>query len=101
MNLLPKNMTHMGGGYYIVRTQAGFRKALKSFGWKDDPKWPSFTEADAYPKKYPAMVHLSSAYRGYHYIHVDCLYLGVDMPIRIHRLMKKLKLALTRARGEV
>lgn len=83
---MPKNMKHVSGGYYIVRTQAGFRSALKDYVSGTDISWRNL---DSYPRRYPSIVHLSTGYRGYLYVEVDCIYLGVDFAIVVDRLRKK------------
>jgi hypothetical protein len=49
------NMTHLGGSMYIVRTQAGLRKAIKQ-------QFDDWKEMEVYgrPKKYPAIVAIMS-----------------------------------------
>lgn len=49
------NMTHLGGSMYIVRTQAGLRKAIKQ-------QFDDWKEMEVYgrPKKYPALVSIVS-----------------------------------------
>lgn len=49
------NMTHLGNSMYIVRTQAGLRKAIKQ-------QFDDWKEMEVYgrPKKYPAVVAIMS-----------------------------------------
>lgn len=44
---------------FVLRTQAGFRAALKSLGFGDQ-------EVGSYPTKYPCMATIVSEYSGYH-----------------------------------
>ena len=48
---LPPNFTHIKGRCYVVRTQAGFRQALKHYNGGD-----KFDEVQGYPKAYPSFV---------------------------------------------
>lgn len=66
------NMQPLGQGFYIVRTQAGFKAALKRY-------FDEMPERDIifnWPKKYPALIALSTGYEGYHYPQVKVLPLG-------------------------
>lgn len=60
------NMTQLGPCTFLVRTQAGFKKALKTF-W-DDPADGPMPDVHGYPASYPAVMVLVMKYRGYHYI---------------------------------
>ena len=66
------NMKYLGHGYYLCRTQAGFRRAVKEFNrnyasdfegqW--NPKTQTYgprpaKEVRGYPKSYPSLVHIS------------------------------------------
>lgn len=66
-----ENMTHLGGAMYIVRTQAGLRKAIKARfeDWKG-------LEVCGRPKKYPALVTISMGYCGYEYINIHSVHLN-------------------------
>jgi hypothetical protein len=66
----PENLKHVGGPFYIVRTQAGFRRALKQFYGRV----PSRLEG--YPVSYPSLVCFSTGYRGYHYARTDCMHVN-------------------------
>ena len=60
------NMKKIAPGIYLVRSEAGFRKALKEeFAdyYKDWP-WTSSHTLDGYPKSYPSVVALHVGYRG-------------------------------------
>lgn len=63
------NFEHLGGGHYTVRTQAGFKQALRHY------HAPYGEEADVrgYPSSYPSLIHISTAYCGYHYTVVDSI----------------------------
>lgn len=65
MSGLPPNMTKIRNNTYIVRTQAGYRKALKDFHKDADP---CDKEVRSYPKTYPSLVILSSHYNGGNYV---------------------------------
>lgn len=69
----PANMEALGQGFYIVRTQAGFRKALKH---ELDLKGGQVSSTDNFPKFYPALVHITFGYRGYHFPEVSVAHLG-------------------------
>ena len=67
---LPPNLTEIGGGFYIVRTQAGFKKLIKQRS--DD-----YTkEIDCYPTKYPVLVCVTEGYEGYWYHQVRAIHLN-------------------------
>lgn len=65
------NMTHLGGAMFIVRTQAGLRKAIKARfdDWKG-------LEVCGRPKKYPALVTISMGYCGYEFINIHSVHLN-------------------------
>lgn len=65
------NMTHLGGAMYIVRTQAGLRKALKA-QFED---WKTL-KVNGRPTKYPVLVTLSVGYCGYEYISIHSVHLS-------------------------
>lgn len=56
------NMIKVGPKLYIVRTQAGFRKAFKQHA-SDDWDW-SWRDKNAYPKAYPALIQIDHYYDG-------------------------------------
>lgn len=60
------NMERVTEDLYIVRTQAGFRKALKEFNGE------RYEKHFGYPRSYPALAHFTTDYAGYHYIQVHC-----------------------------
>lgn len=71
MSELPDNWTHVGGPFYIVRTQAGLKQALKHWGYqRHDP-------VAGYPRSYPALICISGGYQGYgavvHAVHLNRL----------------------------
>lgn len=57
---LPPNWTHIKSSFYLVRTQAGFRQALKHFQGENGDD----AECRNYPKTYPAVVSFSWGYNG-------------------------------------
>lgn len=60
-----ENMTKIGHSTYVVRTQAGYRKALKDFHKDADP---FDKKVQSYPKSYPSLIILSSHYNGGNYV---------------------------------
>jgi hypothetical protein len=70
MEQLPDNWTHVGGPFYIVRTQAGLRQALKHHG-----KLPG-EDTRGYPRTYPALVCFSNGYSGSEWVRVDAVHLN-------------------------
>lgn len=67
------NLIHVPGTWmFIVRTQAGFRKACKIY---EDGDFKM--EVDNYPTSYPALISLSTGYRGYTYISVSWVHINV------------------------
>lgn len=66
------NYERMAHGVYVVRTQAGFRNAVKEFAGREDTK-RMFQEMRGYPKSYPSMVCLAFEYRGYHFVSVTAI----------------------------
>lgn len=65
-------MTHVSGAFYLVRTQAGLKKAIKHYFDEDDAKMDVY----GYPKKYPALISLNTGYQGYWYIVVKQVHLN-------------------------
>lgn len=61
-----ENMRCLGNGFYLCRTQAGFRKAVKTH-------FVDRMDIVGFPKSYPSLVHLSAGYCGYHYVLAECL----------------------------
>lgn len=58
-----KNYTHIKNGFYLVRTQAGLKQAIKH--WLQDEDWRKrFDNVDGYPESYPSIVTFSVSYRG-------------------------------------
>lgn len=77
MNLLKRifnkpNYERIARGVYVVRTQAGFRNAVKEFANPEDTK-RMFQEMEGYPKSYPSLICLAFEYRGYHYVRVTAV----------------------------
>lgn len=63
------NVTRIAHGMYIVRTQAGFRKAIKDACFSDI----HVSETDNYPKVYPSLVSITNGYKGSWYPQVRCI----------------------------
>lgn len=61
------NLVRLRNNAYIVRTQAGFRKALKCFSGCV----PRYLRG--YPKSYPSLVFFSLEYTGYHALVATCI----------------------------
>lgn len=69
------NVTRLScsGDMYIVRTQAGFRRACKDF---DRRCSSDGLEPNGFPTEYPSLISLSMGYRGYHFIEVAWIHLN-------------------------
>jgi hypothetical protein len=63
-----QNFKPISSSIYSVRTQAGFKQAVKHYVGCDSIK----SEVSGFPKKYPSIVIFSDAYSGYHYTVADC-----------------------------
>lgn len=55
------NMVRISQGMYVVRTQAGFRKALKAYRRYHEVESP-ISEIKGYPKEYPSLVMFGFTY---------------------------------------
>lgn len=64
-------MHRVGSGIYIVRTQAGFRRALKTYLGEDYKGMVK--DVYGYPTSYPSIVFFYLDYRGYHYPVARCM----------------------------
>jgi hypothetical protein len=64
-----ENWKHISGGFYTVRTQAGFRQAVRHFAGAMDGEY----EIKGFPNEYPALVSLSIGYSGNEWIRVQSL----------------------------
>jgi hypothetical protein len=71
MDNLSPNFHRVAPGVYIVRTQAGFRKALKKFLGESYAEMKS--DLVGYPKEYPSMVFFSNGYKGYFFPVAKCI----------------------------
>lgn len=59
-------MIRISHGIYLVRTQAGFRKAIKTEFSEDFGEWKTYAKnVCGFPVKYPSVVSLSVGYKGY------------------------------------
>jgi len=54
---------------YIVRTQAGFRQAVKEYSGPDF----DMGYLRGFPQSYPALVMFSDGYEGYHFTEASCI----------------------------
>lgn len=59
------NIKEIGNGFYIVRTQAGFRKLAKKYDVYDGDEWSKLSDIlRGFPTSYPAVVSISNGYEG-------------------------------------
>lgn len=77
---MDKNMQFIAPGIYLVRSQAGFLKALKTefSAFFEDWRWMAANRLDGYPSAYPAVVSLSIGYVGdtrfqCNFVHIESL----------------------------
>ncbi|CAM3794422.1 hypothetical protein [Castellaniella denitrificans] len=63
------NMMKIAAGIYLVRTQAGFRQAIKAEFSDHCEDWV-MRDVEGWPTSYPSVVSLSLGYRGS--LFVDC-----------------------------
>ncbi|QXO11003.1 hypothetical protein pEaSNUABM54_00177 [Erwinia phage pEa_SNUABM_54] len=71
------NYSHIAGGLYIVRTQAGFMSAIHH---RLDALHQSTRPTEYhhnYPKTYPSLVSIDVGYRGYDCLEISCAHLNV------------------------
>ncbi len=61
---------------FVVRTQAGFRQALKAWGGK--VKGDTIHD---WPTAYPSLVTFTVGYCGYHYVQCTAIHLNTLMPV--------------------
>jgi hypothetical protein len=66
------NFYPIGNGFYVVRTQAGFKQAVRDFWGPDDGR----PEVVGYPLSYPSVVALSAGYKGYTYVQASCMHIN-------------------------
>lgn len=69
------NMTHLKGGFYIVRTQAGFRQAYRQFVEVSENDVDPPPELYGHPIKYPSFVAFNTDYNGTVYVNAQCIHL--------------------------
>lgn len=67
------NWTYVGNGFYLVRTQAGFKQAAKHFYGRNEETNKALKEMKDYPTKYPSVCTFSMSYVGYTYISALCI----------------------------
>ena len=69
------NFKKISQGIYLVKTQAGFRQAIKSYCNKEPVNGNSWSKTfkymRGYPEEYPAIIAPSVRYYGYHYLHIN------------------------------
>jgi len=65
------NFEYQGKGFYMARTQAGLKKAIKHAVGDDDFRNLAI---EGYPESYPCLVHIYIVYRGSRSIVVDALH---------------------------
>lgn len=68
-NINSRNCYVVNDNTAIVTTQAGFRKFVK--WWCNDNDFMGYLEG--YPTSYPAIVKMSTGYRGYYYPIATCI----------------------------
>lgn len=68
------NWRYLGNGFYLVRTQAGFKQAAHHFLNERDPKLVS--DVQGYPRSYPAVCVFSLTYQGYHALDANVLHVN-------------------------
>lgn len=68
------NYVKISPGIYLVRTQAGFRNALKNEFAADfgDWKWMIANRLNGFPRSYPSIVSLSVGYNGDTWFQCNC-----------------------------
>ena len=95
---MSENLTHVRDNIWIIRTQAGFKKAYKDFAeecYKD-------YGVDNYPTSYPCLISLSLGYRGYHYIECNWAHLNtLKKSIKKSEPLFSLKALLKKKKKEV
>lgn len=64
------NMTALGSGMYLVRTQAGFKQALKHADCSEAKLY------DTYPKSYPCVISLTLGYDGSSFVHMSYVHVN-------------------------
>ncbi len=65
------NMKKLSCGSYLVRTQAGFKRALKDY-LKDS----CHEYYGGHPESYPSVVDFYEGYTGYHYVRASCVHVN-------------------------
>ncbi len=82
---MTENWHHLGGGFYLVRTQAGFRQAARHYllDPADREHLTGRQEANeliedvaGFPTSYPAVCAFSLGYRGQRFLRADCLHVN-------------------------
>jgi hypothetical protein len=68
------NFQHIGKSFYLVRTQAGFRQALKMW-YGENKRYKG--KLVGFPKTYPSIVTFSHAYAGFDFVCATCLHVNV------------------------
>lgn len=66
------NFSDIGSGYYVVRTQAGFKQAYRSWLKQRDEEHEEyeFARAATFPDAFPSVVTFSFLYEGIHRVAV-------------------------------
>lgn len=68
MNTRLENMYYVSHGQYVVRTQAGFKRAVKDFLKAEGYDF----KVCGYPEKYPSYVEFTFEYNGTHQYRAKC-----------------------------
>lgn len=66
------NLDHIGEGFYVVRTQAGFNKLLKQYDWEGWENNEDLTGSQ-YPKSYPSVVAICRTGPGNNWVNVKAI----------------------------
>ena len=80
------NMRILDTGGYLVRTQAGFKKAVKHWLLENDFDHTDISDVEGYPKKYPSVVRIQYI-RGFCVVNASCC------PLNKH--IKQLKMRIS------
>lgn len=82
-----ENMVILSNGSYLVRTQAGFKKAIKH--WVED-YWYFPDDNFNYPKSYPSVVDFYHYYKGSHVYNCNCIHLN-KYKEKLTKLLKEIE----------
>lgn len=63
--------THITGNIYLVRSQAGYEKALKH--WETFIDGGGLDQLTGFPVSFPSLITINSKYRGYVFAEVEAI----------------------------